>query len=158
MRKGGGDGRGSAWLNVDQSLSSHLISRHFSPPPPPFFSFLCAFVWFDVQVPMGWTISPGLVSLAPAMLEYTYSIATANDSFVTGPSGLGYIYPSSFRLDMFACICVCVSVYVCVPVCVCLYQSRKASLHVVLCHTRARARGLWDSVPWIRSQSSTTRT
>ncbi|EGD74085.1 hypothetical protein PTSG_05777 [Salpingoeca rosetta] len=49
------------------------------------------------KVPMGWTVSPGLVPLAPAVIEYAIAAATANDSFVAGPSGLGYIYPSTFR-------------------------------------------------------------
>lgn len=48
---------------------------------------------------MGWTISPALAALAPAMLDYTYAHATSNDSFVTGPSGVGYTNP-----DTFACV------------------------------------------------------
>lgn len=48
------------------------------------------------QVPVGWTISPALAALAPAMLDYTYAHATSNDSFVTGPSGVGYTNPDTF--------------------------------------------------------------
>eukprot|EP00049_Salpingoeca_infusionum_P019130 m.360371 g.360371 ORF g.360371 m.360371 type:complete len:634 (+) comp19009_c0_seq1:159-2060(+) len=57
------------------------------------------------KVPIGWTVTPALVSVAPLILDYIYSQATENDSFVTGPSGVGYIYPDSFdppNLDSFA--------------------------------------------------------
>eukprot|EP00043_Microstomoeca_roanoka_P018676 m.202133 g.202133 ORF g.202133 m.202133 type:complete len:573 (+) comp16872_c5_seq2:10808-12526(+) len=49
------------------------------------------------EVPIGWTISPGLVSLAPLVLNYAQQHATSNDSFVSGPSGLGYIYPTDYN-------------------------------------------------------------
>jgi GxGYxY sequence motif in domain of unknown function N-terminal/GxGYxYP putative glycoside hydrolase C-terminal domain len=42
-------------------------------------------------VPIGWTINPGLVDLAPVMLNYYWSTATKNDDLISGPSGLGYI-------------------------------------------------------------------
>jgi hypothetical protein len=41
-------------------------------------------------VPINWTISPGLIDFAPAMLNYYYTTATPNDFFASGPSGLGY--------------------------------------------------------------------
>lgn len=51
---------------------------------------------FFSEVPVGWTLSPALAALAPAMMEYTYSHASGNDSFVTGPSGVGYTNPDTF--------------------------------------------------------------
>ena len=41
------------------------------------------------QVPLNWTISPALVDVAPAMMNYYYTTATEKDCFVCGPSGLG---------------------------------------------------------------------
>lgn len=41
-------------------------------------------------VPINWTISPGLIDFAPAMLNYYYTTATPNDFFASGPSGIGY--------------------------------------------------------------------
>ena len=45
------------------------------------------------QMAMNWTISPALADFSPAMLNYYYGKATANDCFVSGPSGLGYAMP-----------------------------------------------------------------
>jgi hypothetical protein len=53
-------------------------------------------VWQDDvrgTVPIAWSISPLLAQLAPPILDYYYSDATALDSFVAGPSGAGYLYP-----------------------------------------------------------------
>ena len=44
------------------------------------------------KVPLGWTFTPAAVDLMPAVLGYVYEQATANDSFVTAPSGVGYTY------------------------------------------------------------------
>ena len=45
------------------------------------------------KMPMNWTISPSLVDFSPSMLNYYYKKATANDCFVSGPSGMGYAMP-----------------------------------------------------------------
>ena len=45
------------------------------------------------KVPLNWTIAPGLVDIAPGIRTYYYSTATANDCFVSGPSGMGYLMP-----------------------------------------------------------------
>lgn len=45
------------------------------------------------QMPLNWTISPGLVDIAPDMLRYYRSTATDNDCLVCGPSGMGYLMP-----------------------------------------------------------------
>ncbi|YCM45011.1 discoidin domain-containing protein [Verrucomicrobiaceae bacterium 227] len=44
---------------------------------------------------LNWTIAPGLVDIAPGILNYYYSTATPLDAFATGPSGLGYLMPSN---------------------------------------------------------------
>jgi hypothetical protein len=44
--------------------------------------------------PIGWTISPTLVRVAPALAAYYTRMATPNDELVVGPSGAGYILPS----------------------------------------------------------------
>ncbi|MCP5521366.1 MAG: discoidin domain-containing protein [Verrucomicrobiales bacterium] len=45
------------------------------------------------RVPLNWTIAPGLVDIAPGILNYYYTTATTNDCFVNGPSGMGYLMP-----------------------------------------------------------------
>jgi len=45
------------------------------------------------QVPLNWTIAPGLVDIGPGILNYYYTTATPLDCFVTGPSGMGYLMP-----------------------------------------------------------------
>jgi hypothetical protein len=45
------------------------------------------------KVPLGWTLPPTLVDLAPVALHYLYSTATALDGFVGGVSGAAYFYP-----------------------------------------------------------------
>jgi hypothetical protein len=47
------------------------------------------------KVPVAWSISPFLADVAPFMAWYYASTATANDTFISGPSGAGYWYPSS---------------------------------------------------------------
>lgn len=42
---------------------------------------------------LNWTIAPGLVDIAPGILNYYYRTATPADCFVTGPSGMGYAMP-----------------------------------------------------------------
>lgn len=47
------------------------------------------------KIPLNWTIAPGLVDLAPGILNYYYGTATPMDCFVAGPSGMGYLMPSN---------------------------------------------------------------
>ena len=54
-------------------------------------------IWGDPargSVPLNWGISPMLLDAAPAMLRYYQQTASANDQFVAGPSGAGYINPT----------------------------------------------------------------
>lgn len=45
------------------------------------------------KMALNWTVSPALADIAPMMLNYYYGKATANDCFVSGPSGMGYAMP-----------------------------------------------------------------
>ena len=45
-------------------------------------------------IPIGWTISPTIIRVAPALAAYYTRMATPNDELVVGPSGAGYILPS----------------------------------------------------------------
>ena len=47
------------------------------------------------KVAVNWTISPALVDIAPGMMNYYYSGATATECFVSGPSGMGYTMPKN---------------------------------------------------------------
>ena len=58
--------------------------------------------WADPErgsVPIGWTISPAMKDAMPGPLNYFYDTATDNDNLISGPSGLGYIYPNFFPND-----------------------------------------------------------
>ena len=45
---------------------------------------------------MNWEISPALLDFAPTALGYLYSLASANDFFVSAPSGYGMLYPGKY--------------------------------------------------------------
>jgi hypothetical protein len=43
------------------------------------------------EIPLGWTLSPALARLNPALLQSIFRDASPNDQFVAAPSGIGYI-------------------------------------------------------------------
>lgn len=45
------------------------------------------------DVPLGWAFDPNLADRAPQALAYAYRHATANDFFIAGDSGAGYLNP-----------------------------------------------------------------
>ena len=47
------------------------------------------------KVPLGWAFDPNLADRAPQALVYAYRHATANDFFIAGDSGAGYLNPRS---------------------------------------------------------------
>ncbi|RYZ59543.1 MAG: hypothetical protein EOP07_03690 [Proteobacteria bacterium] len=49
------------------------------------------------KVPMGWTLSPTTVDAMPGALGYYYKTATDADNLISGPSGLGYVYPNYWK-------------------------------------------------------------
>ena len=52
------------------------------------------------SVPLGWTFSPAADAPLPDVLQWAQSQATANDSFIAGPSGAGYTYPGLLPDDL----------------------------------------------------------
>jgi hypothetical protein len=59
------------------------------------------------KMKLGWGVSPAMAEVAPTVLKYLYDNETSGSSgrdyFVTGVSGLGYIYPDKYKdLDGFA--------------------------------------------------------
>lgn len=54
---------------------------------------------FRGDFPMTWTIAPGMTDLAPHILDYLYSNGTANDQFIAGPSGVGYVNAVNYNRD-----------------------------------------------------------
>ena len=46
--------------------------------------------------PLGWSYSPAMAVLMPAVLDYVRGALTANDTLSAGPSGMGYAYPQLF--------------------------------------------------------------
>ena len=53
------------------------------------------------SVPIGWTVSPALVDVAPVILRYYHRTASVDDVLVAGPSGLGYTYPAAWPAGAF---------------------------------------------------------
>ncbi|GCE13233.1 GxGYxYP domain-containing protein [Tengunoibacter tsumagoiensis] len=59
-------------------------------------------LWQDPQrgvLPLGWTFSPALLQMAPALTNHYLSTATPNDEFIAGPSGIGYMFPSRWPVQ-----------------------------------------------------------
>lgn len=53
--------------------------------------------WDDTNrgtVPMSWAFNPNLIDRGAAFLDYFYRTRTANDSFIAGDSGAGYVNPT----------------------------------------------------------------
>jgi len=53
-------------------------------------------------VPLGWTLSPGLVELGPVILNYLSRTATANDDLIAAPSGVGLVHTTLYALHMYS--------------------------------------------------------
>lgn len=51
------------------------------------------------SVPLGWTLSPALHKLGPVILDFLAETKTLNDDIIGAPSGVGYIYPSTWAPD-----------------------------------------------------------
>lgn len=48
------------------------------------------------KYPINWTCSPLLLDAGPQILNFFYKTATENDFLISGPSGLGYTYPTDW--------------------------------------------------------------
>lgn len=49
------------------------------------------------KFPMTWTVSPSLYDMGPTVLQNIYDQGTENDYFIAGPSGYGYVNPTSYN-------------------------------------------------------------
>ncbi len=54
------------------------------------------------EIPYGWEANEEWYVTAPALLQFYYESATANDHFIGSLSGPGYLYPKAFAPDKFA--------------------------------------------------------
>ena len=54
------------------------------------------------QIAMTYTMAPPMIDVFPRGLNWFYRQATRNDCFVSGPSGYGYFYPSSWDADRYS--------------------------------------------------------
>ncbi|WP_145735671.1 GxGYxYP domain-containing protein [Nitrospirillum pindoramense] len=52
-------------------------------------------------LPVGWTFSPSLYNLAPAIWNYYVGTKTENDEIICGPSGIGYVFDNIAQSDNF---------------------------------------------------------
>eukprot|EP00041_Stephanoeca_diplocostata_P019356 m.416696 g.416696 ORF g.416696 m.416696 type:complete len:368 (+) comp21282_c0_seq9:1590-2693(+) len=50
-------------------------------------------------MPVAWSINPVLAEQFPALFDFFARTATANDSFVSGPGGAGYVYWGTLSTD-----------------------------------------------------------
>ena len=51
---------------------------------------------------MNWTIAPSLTDVAPYVMESIYDSATENDTFICGPSGIGYVNVNDYNVNSMA--------------------------------------------------------
>jgi putative glycoside hydrolase with GxGYxYP motif/GxGYxY motif-containing protein len=54
------------------------------------------------SIPIGWTISPALLQVAPPLAAYYMRTATPDDELIAGPSGAGYMLPSNWPEEQLA--------------------------------------------------------
>jgi len=103
-------------LDVYSAFDAPAFSQPPPPPMPPAAAHTAAFLMSDGDnlqwlldgfatdskwwgspdrgsVPLGWTLSPSVVDLAPVVAAHLYGSATPADHLVAGVSGLGYFYP-----------------------------------------------------------------
>ena len=106
-------------LSVHSGIPIKVLRPPSPPPPPPlerdkvYFTFIISDgdnlpvltvhnfpqLWRSKlrgRFPLGWTISPSAILLIPAVVEYYYRTATANDAFLCAVSGIGYCYPDHY--------------------------------------------------------------
>ncbi len=64
------------------------------------FNYLCEYYSAACHgsFPLGFTLSPTLYDLAPAVMRWYFDSAKDTDYFVAGPSGSGYIFPSKMKI------------------------------------------------------------
>lgn len=90
------DGRPAKKLFVGLYLGDYDSPSWLYKAVPPFFQDPAR-----GTLPLGWAFDPNLADRAPQALAYAYRHATANDFFIAGDSGAGYLNPHGliFRPD-----------------------------------------------------------
>jgi hypothetical protein len=61
--------------------------------------------WASAQrgsVPVAWSVDPVLAERFPALMDYYAATATANDSFIGGVAGAGYVYLGALTTQQLA--------------------------------------------------------
>ena len=58
------------------------------------------------KLAMGWTLSPALVDIAPALVSRVHWMKTDNDEFIAGPSGYGTFLSLSLSLSLLDSDCI----------------------------------------------------
>ncbi len=109
--------------NLSVHSGIRIANLRPSPPPPPppldknkvYVSFIISDgdnlpvlsagnfpqLWQDKtrgRFPIGWTMSPSAHILIPDIVDYYFSTATPNDSFLAAVSGIGYCSPDSYGI------------------------------------------------------------
>ncbi len=59
-------------------------------------------LWHDQvrgSLPIGWTIAPALMEVAPALAAYYMSSVTPNDELIAGPCGAAYMFPAHWPAE-----------------------------------------------------------
>ncbi len=88
----------AGWLQADGKVAAKLFVGHYVgdyDSPSWLYKAVPAF-FNDPQrgrVPLGWAFNPNSADRAPHALAYAYRHATANDFFISGDSGAGYLNP-----------------------------------------------------------------
>jgi hypothetical protein len=71
---------------------------------PKFAAGLMGGAWVDAargSIPIAWGVNPLIAEVAPGLLEFYGSTASANDTFFAATAGAGYAYPSRMPRDAF---------------------------------------------------------
>ncbi|RKN08379.1 GxGYxYP domain-containing protein [Streptomyces radicis] len=53
------------------------------------------------EIPINWPVPPEILDAAPALYSWYQSTANPNDYLLSGPSGLGYVFPSAYPTATF---------------------------------------------------------
>ena len=64
------------------------------------------------SVPIAWAVDPLLAGMFPALWNFFVLSATANDTFIAGVDGAGYVFVAELGNHEEACVCRCFCVKV----------------------------------------------
>ena len=95
--------RSKGYLSADGKLAPKVYIGHYVgdyDSPSWFYKAVAAFFADPArgQVPLNWAFDPNLSDRAPQAMRYAYQNASANDFFITGDSGAGYVNPRALSI------------------------------------------------------------